>query len=298
MAAGKLTLGGVYLELLAIEQARMHVEEALTLAQEVNSHIFIQLAKTVLALSYLETNETDRAEELLESIGTSDPVGYYDYFSWSVRARLALQRNDPALVLQLIERCRPQFFEQSNWIAIALRQAQGEALAALGDPAAENVLRSACEMARRRGIRPMLWHCQIELGKVLLSKKRIAEAEAELARASAVIEESAAAVPDEELRANFCQRALGLIPALGMPTPRQAAKRAYDGLTEAEQQVAALVAQGKSNREIAAAQVVSIKTTEAHISHILSKLGFTSRSQIAVWAVEKGLAMPRSGEGA
>jgi len=50
-----------------------------------------------------------------------------------------------------------------------------------------------------------------------------------------------------------------------------------------------LIAQGKSNKEIAEALVLSNRTVEAHIGNILSKLHFTSRAQIAVWAAEKGL---------
>lgn len=296
LSAGQLTLGGIYLELLALENASVHLQQALALAQEINSQIFILLSKTLLTLTYLEMNEVGLAESLVESVGLDEPVSYYDHFFWIALARLALHRNDPALVLQLLARCRPQFAEQGNWIAITLRLVRGEALAMLGDPIAESVLRSACEIARRTGNRALLWRCQIEFGKYLLSKKRMADAEAEFAQAGALIEGLATALRDEALRANFRQRALNLIPTLDTPTPRQAAKRAFGGLTEAEQQVAALVAQGKSNREIATAQVVSIKTVEAHISHILSKLGFTSRAQIAVWAVEKGLVTPLNGE--
>jgi non-specific serine/threonine protein kinase len=72
-------------------------------------------------------------------------------------------------------------------------------------------------------------------------------------------------------------------------TPRQAAKQAFGGLTERERQVAALIAQGASNHEIAEALVVSERTVESHVTNILSKLGFTARTQIAAWAVEKGL---------
>jgi ATP/maltotriose-dependent transcriptional regulator MalT len=61
-------------------------------------------------------------------------------------------------------------------------------------------------------------------------------------------------------------------------------------LTTRELEVAALVAQGNSNRSIAALLVVSERTVEAHVSNILARLGFTSRAQIAVWAVKKGLA--------
>ncbi|GDY29722.1 ATP-binding protein [Gandjariella thermophila] len=57
-------------------------------------------------------------------------------------------------------------------------------------------------------------------------------------------------------------------------------------LTPRERQTAALIARGLSNREIAKTLVVSQRTAEAHVEHILSKLGFGSRAQIAAWAVE------------
>jgi predicted ATPase/DNA-binding CsgD family transcriptional regulator len=57
-------------------------------------------------------------------------------------------------------------------------------------------------------------------------------------------------------------------------------------LTPRERETAALIAQGMSNREIAETLVVSQRTAEAHVEHILSKLGFGSRAQIAAWAVE------------
>jgi DNA-binding CsgD family transcriptional regulator/tetratricopeptide (TPR) repeat protein len=72
-------------------------------------------------------------------------------------------------------------------------------------------------------------------------------------------------------------------------SPSRALKQQFGGLTSREREVARLVAQGKSNRAIADELVVGVSTVEAHISHIFTKLGFSSRSQIAAWAVEKGL---------
>jgi predicted ATPase/DNA-binding CsgD family transcriptional regulator len=75
-----------------------------------------------------------------------------------------------------------------------------------------------------------------------------------------------------------------------LPSQREAAKQKYGGLTSREREVAAQIAQGKSNQAIAAELFVGLKTVEAHVTRILSKLGFTSRAQIAGWAVAKGLA--------
>ena len=81
-------------------------------------------------------------------------------------------------------------------------------------------------------------------------------------------------------------------PSSQYPTfsSHRALKQHYGGLTAREREVAQLVAQGKSNRAIADELVVGISTVEAHITHILTKLGFSSRARIAVWVVEVGLA--------
>ncbi|MFE3054095.1 response regulator transcription factor [Nocardia sp. NPDC059239] len=58
-------------------------------------------------------------------------------------------------------------------------------------------------------------------------------------------------------------------------------------LTKRERQVTELVARGLSNKAIAAQLVISQRTAEGHVEHILTKLGFTSRLQIATWAAEQ-----------
>lgn len=68
-----------------------------------------------------------------------------------------------------------------------------------------------------------------------------------------------------------------------------AEKEKFGGLTAREREVATLIAQGKSNREIAEAMTVGVKTIETYVTRILNKLNFDSRVQIATWAVEKGL---------
>lgn len=54
-------------------------------------------------------------------------------------------------------------------------------------------------------------------------------------------------------------------------------------LTRRETEIARLVGEGLTNKEIAARLVISQRTAEAHVEHILSKLGFRSRAQIAAW---------------
>jgi DNA-binding CsgD family transcriptional regulator len=60
-------------------------------------------------------------------------------------------------------------------------------------------------------------------------------------------------------------------------------------LTRREGEIAALVARGLTNRQIAAALHISERTAENHVQHILTKLGLHTRTQIATWAVSEGL---------
>lgn len=85
-------------------------------------------------------------------------------------------------------------------------------------------------------------------------------------------------------------RAMGMNAAIAFALEEEAADTsasvgALAGLTKRERQVADLVAEGLSNRQIAAKLVISQRTTQGHVEHILTKLGFTSRAQIAAWVV-------------
>jgi DNA-binding NarL/FixJ family response regulator len=91
---------------------------------------------------------------------------------------------------------------------------------------------------------------------------------------------------------------LSLRDAIGCVEDRRAAPAsATTGpvrLTPRERQVADLVAEGRSNKDIAAALVISQRTAETHVENILTKLGCTSRSRIATWAAaEHATQIPR-----
>ena len=76
--------------------------------------------------------------------------------------------------------------------------------------------------------------------------------------------------------------------ALGESGPAESPPADGPGpLTRREQQVADLLAKGLSNKEIATTLVISQRTAESHVEHILTKLGFTSRAQIAAWTVQR-----------
>jgi non-specific serine/threonine protein kinase len=61
-------------------------------------------------------------------------------------------------------------------------------------------------------------------------------------------------------------------------------------LTPREREVAQLVTQGRTNRQIARELVITKRTAMAHVERILRKLGVRSRALIAAWAVAQGLS--------
>jgi non-specific serine/threonine protein kinase len=71
-----------------------------------------------------------------------------------------------------------------------------------------------------------------------------------------------------------------------LPTPARSRGRRVGVLSEREHDVVQLIAGGRSNREIADELVITKKTAEAHVSHILTKLGLCSRVQIATWSLQ------------
>ena len=77
---------------------------------------------------------------------------------------------------------------------------------------------------------------------------------------------------------------LGLSWARGLSVPRPGLPKRDTGvLSPREREVAALIAEGRSNRQIGETLVISERTAEHHVESILSKLGFDSRAQVAAW---------------
>ena len=83
--------------------------------------------------------------------------------------------------------------------------------------------------------------------------------------------------------------AVGKLLAATLRAPRSAA----GSLTAREREVLTLIAEGATNRQIARRLSVTERTARTHVSNILGKLGLTSRTQAALWAVREGLAPGR-----
>ena len=70
----------------------------------------------------------------------------------------------------------------------------------------------------------------------------------------------------------------------------------YDELTNREREVLQLIAQGKSNQEIATELFITLKTVKTHVSNILAKLDVEDRTQAAIDALKHGLVKNDQGD--
>src|SRR2546430_11149992 len=211
--------------------------------------------------------------------------------AWCAHAELALAQSQPRQTLQIADQLMASAANvSSNRNIPRLSKLRGEALIMLDKGAeAESVLLAAKESALDQGMQPLLWRMYVTLGNLYQTQGRQKEAESAFSNSRTIIEELAINIPNEHLREHFLLQATSMLPRMRSLSPGRAAKQAFEGLTAREREVAALIAQGKINREIAGVLVVSERTVETHVANIMFKLSFNSRRQIAVWAREKRL---------
>jgi DNA-binding CsgD family transcriptional regulator len=150
--------------------------------------------------------------------------------------------------------------------------ALGRGAAALGEQdRAADLLGSAVEQADRAGASGFAAEARYYLAVALLAR----DARGDLAGAEVAGRD-----------ADRLVRALGMAAYTDRVTALVARfdRARSPGLSEREAEVAQLVAQGLTNRQIAQRLVISERTAENHVQHILGKLGFATRSQIAAWS--------------
>ena len=156
----------------------------------------------------------------------------------------------------------------------------GLAAAALGRPdAAVGDLQAAASICDANGARGYAVQARVELAEALVSR----QAPGDLDRARAALDAAAGAA--ERLgMVPFAERIVRLRARL------PAAAAAGSPLSPRELEVAGLVARGQTNKQIGETLFVSERTAENHVQHILVKLGFGNRSQIAAWLATHGAA--------
>jgi len=289
-------LARIALSLLAPEQALSHAEIGIEVARELGSTNWITYLIAEQVQAYTNLCQPKLAEAAMQEVrsGVENPHQDSERYLLLVWAELALVQQQPDLALQrceqLLSTAPQRAGETAERVIPRLWKCQGEALAALGrEPEAIQVLEEATRGAKLQQYLPLLWQIERSLGRAYQRQRRLEEAQQTFASARQGIATLAESIEDRALREHFEQTAYAMLPKEKPVSARRTTASQYNGLTEREWEVAALIGQGQSNADIAELLVVSKRTVETYVSNVLSKLGFTSRSQIALWTRDKGL---------
>ncbi|HEY6409270.1 MAG TPA: response regulator transcription factor, partial [Ktedonobacteraceae bacterium] len=294
-AGARSLLGWIHADLYDAHGAREHLEQGRVLAQTIGSEWWlagftVALARTELLLGDLQ-GAVARLRPLLPEDGQfRDVMDRNAAYLW---AELCLEQGEPNETLRWVQYLLvPQYAGRGNAAALHLK---GEALATLDRrKEAEEALHEAGFWAAQVQAPLLAWRIHATWGRLLHAHRNREAARAQFEQASTIIEMLAAslAATNEGLRHSFLTAPpvqTTLAAASRMRTSNQQEAHRYAGLTTREREVAALIVQGKSNREIANALVLSQRTVATHVRNLLVKLNVTSRAQVAAWASEKGL---------
>jgi DNA-binding CsgD family transcriptional regulator len=233
-----------------------------------------------MALMWLERGDHDQAArmyELARPVRSWQPIPSLRLIAWAqgLAAAIGLGRTDDIAYLSgQFERLRGRHVASGAGAGSYLGPVElhlGKAAAALGAlDAAMADLGSAASISTAAGASGFAVEASVELAAVLARRGTRTDTD----RARTLL---AAAAPDARRlgMSPFSQRIEGLRARLPTGPPP---------LSPREREVARLVGQGLTNRQIAAALYVSERTAQNHVQHILDKLGFANRSQIAVWS--------------
>jgi DNA-binding CsgD family transcriptional regulator len=290
MTGAFYALGHTYVLMLQADLAIQSLEQGLAFANELGSAWWIGNITSDLANAYLLKQNLDGARSLLESVSQnqSGHLSMAQRRMLLAKGKLHLAENKPDQALSIAQGLLDS--RESTQPIPALLKLKGEALVALKQPKeAAQALEGARLGAQMREDLPNLWQINARQGWLHKSQKELEWSEREFANARQVLHTLQMNIQDEALRESFVRKVNEYLPKEKIVSKRQSESDQFGGLTPRERDVAHFLAQGKSNREIAEKLVLSERTVENHVGNILTKLGFDSRSQIAVWAMEKGL---------
>jgi DNA-binding CsgD family transcriptional regulator len=253
-----------------LELAREHSERSLQLGEEqFGRHTPVHLGTLGFVAAQSGDPQTalrwfGEAEEVTSALGWREASRRW-WVADQVETLLVLDRVDEAVrVLDAWEGdCKPD----DDWVLADVARCRGLIEAARGNvAAAAALLDGAAAQHEVAGDSFGRARALLALGVVTRRRRRKRAARDAIEAALAAFEELGAAT--------WVERARSELGRIGGRTPEE-------GLTAAERRVAALVAEGRTNREVAAALFLGERTVETHLSHVYAKLGIRSRAELA-----------------
>jgi ATP/maltotriose-dependent transcriptional regulator MalT len=254
--------------LAELRRRQGRAEEAAALLDQAADHRLAPLVRAGLALDGGDSSRAaDEAERFLRRAGEDDRFERMPALELLVRARLALgqgaEADSASGELEEIAATAP-----TPPLRAAALLARGRVAALSSPEAAPALLEDAADVYHEGGVRYEAAQARLELASALLAVGRHAASERAETRARAELAE------------------------LGLTAPGSAVQADSDPLTSREREVLRLVAQGRSNDEIAAELVISVRTVESHVASIYGKIGAsgrTARAAATAYALASGL---------
>jgi LuxR family transcriptional regulator, maltose regulon positive regulatory protein len=255
--------------LAELRRRQRRFDEAEALLAETEGHPLASIVAAGLAIDRGDTRRgTEEAERYLRRVGKDDRLMRVPALELLVPARLALGRTREA------QRAGEELLAIAEAVGTAPLQAaallaRGRVEANTRSELALATLADAADLFRASGVRAEAAVARLELATALRALGRDEDADRAQATASTELAE------------------------LGVTLPKHTeARRRRERLTGRERDVLRLIAQGRSNNEIAGELVLSVRTVESHVASIYSKIGAsgrTARAAATAYALANGL---------
>ena len=254
-------------------EARAGAEAALALGRETQGTPALQFATAALGLLELSLGRAEETVErlapLAEAVRAEEirEPGLVRFVVDLIEALVELRRLDEAAELLGWYEGNAERLSRRSALAAALR-CRGLLAAATGDPRESPALFERALAEHDAAPFPFdRARTLLAYGAALRRTKRKADARSALEQAVAAFDALGAGIHAEKARSELAR--------IG------GRRRSAGDLTATERQIAELVAEGRSNKEVAAALFVSVKTVEANLSRVYAKLGIRSRAALA-----------------
>lgn len=215
MTAGQVCLGALHVDLMAFDEGRRRLEDALAMAREIASKHWVGVTSGLLAQACIGQGDFLRAQSVLDDVlpPNAPHRSLSQRMAWCAMAQLALAQGGAERALEIAQRLAAAAPHAEQYPPIRVGLIRGEALIALGRASeAESVLAALRERAEAQGARPMLWRILAALARAHEAGGRREDARRAADSARALIEELAAEVPEPDLRDNFLRAAQTRVP--------------------------------------------------------------------------------------
>ncbi len=229
-----------------------HFRSALILYREIDARP--EIARCLAGIGWVALSQGDlelASASLTESLELSQATGQ----------RLAMARGLEAFAMLAVAGGDPARAAKLEGAALALREAIGHVPSSLARSRLADLLEAA-----RRQLGPAVAEVLLAEGAAMTAHEAVG-----FATGSDAGEPMGGAVR----------------PAIPQQLPVTLSSGAASTLTAREREIAALIARGLSNRGIADELVISPATAARHVANIFTKLGFSSRAQVAAWAAQR-----------